>query len=127
LRYYYTSCLWGDGTTMYHHDLHTIRCYLTQERIYMGWGFQWFSRYLITPCIKRDRTILYGLDLHTIRCYLTQETRIYRHGLGVGISTAFEIFGHFLNQGGGQDHSVWLSSSHNHLLLDIRNKNIYMV
>jgi hypothetical protein len=26
----------GDGTTMYGHDLHNIRCYLTQEtRIYM--------------------------------------------------------------------------------------------
>jgi hypothetical protein len=29
LRYYNTSCLRGDRTTMYHHDLHTIRCYLT--------------------------------------------------------------------------------------------------
>jgi hypothetical protein len=45
------------------------------------------------------------------------------HGLGVGISTVFKIFGHFLYQG-GQDHSVWLLTLHHHLLLDTR---IYMV
>jgi hypothetical protein len=50
-------------------------------------------------------TTLYGHDLHTIRCYLTQETRIY--GLEVGISTVFEIFGHFLYQvGTGQLHMI---------------------
>jgi hypothetical protein len=45
----------------------------------------------------------------------------------VGISTVFEIFGHFLYQGGGggQDHFVWLLTPHHHLLLDTRNKNIY--
>jgi CRISPR/Cas system CMR-associated protein Cmr3 (group 5 of RAMP superfamily) len=48
---------------------------------------------------------------------LTQETRI--HGSGVGISTVFEIFGHFLYQE-GQDHSVWLLISHHHLPLDTR-------
>jgi hypothetical protein len=31
---------------------------------------------------------------------MTQEIRIY-NGLGVGISTVFEIFGHYLNQGDG--------------------------
>jgi hypothetical protein len=37
LTYYDTFCLRGDGTTIYRHHLHTIRCYLTQEtRIYMG-------------------------------------------------------------------------------------------
>jgi hypothetical protein len=46
------------------------------------------------------------------------------HSLGVGISIVFEVFGHFLYQG-GQDHSVWLLTSHQHLLLDTRNKNIY--
>jgi hypothetical protein len=34
----------GDGTTMYCHDLHTIRCNLTQEtKIYMGGDFNGFQ------------------------------------------------------------------------------------
>jgi hypothetical protein len=42
---------------------------------------------------------MYGYDLHTIRWYLTQERSIHVYGLGVGISTVFKIFGHFLCQG----------------------------
>jgi hypothetical protein len=127
LRYYDTSCLRGDGITMYSHHLHTIRCYLIQEtRMYMGWGFQRFSRYLTTSCIKGGRTTPYGHDLiHTIRCIMLLDTRNENtHGLGVGVSMVFEIFGHLLYQR-GQDHSVWYLTSHHHLLLDTRNKNIY--
>jgi hypothetical protein len=82
---------------------------------------QQFSRYQITSCIMRDRTTPYGHDLHMLLD--TRNKNI--HGLGVGISTAFKIFGHILNQGGHQDHSIWLLTSHHHLLLDTRNKNFY--
>jgi hypothetical protein len=83
----------------------------------MGWEFQQFSRYLITFCIKRDRTTPHQMLLDTRNKNI--------HGLGVGISTVFEKFGHFLYKG-EQDHSVWLSTPHHHLLLDTRNKK-YMV
>jgi hypothetical protein len=52
------------------------------------------------------------------------DTRIY--SLRVGISTVFEIFGHFLNRG-RQEYSIWLLTSHHHLLLDTRNKNIISI
>jgi hypothetical protein len=45
------------GNTSYGHDLHTIRCYLTQEtRICMvkRWGSQWFYRYYNTSCCRGD-------------------------------------------------------------------------
>jgi hypothetical protein len=45
---------------------------------------------------------------------------------GVGISTVLKIFDHFLYQE-GQNHSVWLLTSHHHLLLDTRHKNRYGV
>jgi hypothetical protein len=38
--------------------------------------------------------------------YFTQEAKKKIFGLGVEISTVFEIFGHFLYQG-VQDNSVW--------------------
>jgi hypothetical protein len=43
---------------------------------------------------------------------------------GVGISTVFKIFDHFLYQE-GQDHSVWPWHTYHQMLLDSRNKNIY--
>jgi hypothetical protein len=52
----------------------------------------------------------------------TRNKNIY--DLGVGISTVFKIFGHYLYQR-GQDHSVWSRPTYHKMLLDTRNKNIY--
>jgi hypothetical protein len=66
-------------TTLYGHDLHTIRCYLTQEtRIYVLWvGIPIVFEILGPFLFQGDGTTIYGHDIHTVRCYLTQETRIY--------------------------------------------------
>jgi hypothetical protein len=49
-----TSCLRGNRTTLYDHDLHTIWCFLTQgTRIYRveGWRIQQLSRYKKCPLL----------------------------------------------------------------------------
>jgi hypothetical protein len=74
-----------------------------EKNIYgFGWGSQWFVRYMGTSCLKR------GWD-HHVRPWLayhkmlldTRSKNIYTcmYGLGVGISTVFDIFVYFLYQG----------------------------
>jgi hypothetical protein len=46
------------------------------------------------------------------------------YGLGVGISTVFEVLGHFLFQG-GWDHPVWSSPTYHQMSLDTRMKDMY--
>jgi hypothetical protein len=54
------------------------------------------------------------------------------YSLGVGVSTVFEILGHFLFKG-GQDHPYghdlhtirWSLTQRNQMVLDTRNKNLY--
>jgi hypothetical protein len=60
---------------------------------------------------------MYGHDLLIIRCLLTQKKNKNVNGLGVGISTVFEIFGHLLYQGDR-------ITPYSQMLLNIRNKNI---
>jgi hypothetical protein len=66
-RYFDNSCLRRDGTTMPGHDVHNIRCYLTQEtRMYMvmGWRSQWYLRYIRTLLVSGGRD-------HNVRSWLT--------------------------------------------------------
>jgi hypothetical protein len=92
----------GERTTPYGYDLHTIRCYLIQEiRIYIwyrGGDLNSFRDIWALPVSKRDRITPYGYDLHH---QLILDTRKNLYGLGVGTSTVFEIFGHFLFKGDG--------------------------
>jgi hypothetical protein len=78
------------------------------KNVYMvfGWGSQRFARYSNTFGLRETgplRMVMTNVPSDAT----TQETRMYMvwgdniYGLGVGISTFFEIFGHFFCQGDG--------------------------
>jgi hypothetical protein len=61
----------------------------------VGLGFQWFLRYLGSSCMKGTESP------HVAMTYILSDAAWLKnmYGLGVGIWTVFETFGHFLFKG----------------------------
>jgi hypothetical protein len=126
--------LWfqGNGTTPYDLDIHTIRCYLTQEtRIYgLGVGISIFFEILGHFLFKRE------WDYH-VRSWLTYHQMLLdtrnknTYGLGVRISTVFQIFGHFLFKENGTTsyghdlHVIWCSKEQEYILFRVGEFNCF--
>jgi hypothetical protein len=105
----------GERTAPCGQNLHTIRYYFTKEtRIWFrGGDLIRFLRYFSTSCIMGEQDHSRWL-WHTHHQLLLDARNKNIYGWGVGISTVFEIFGHFLFKDGtipyGHDlHTIWCS------------------
>jgi hypothetical protein len=89
----------------YRHHLHTIRCCLTQETIYVGWGFKRALRYLITS-LSRGTGPLRMVMTYIPSAATWHKKQEYTLIKGGDLNSFRDIWA--LPVSWGQDHSVWL-------------------